>query len=84
MIDNRPDYSKVRLTASKAIRLKCLDCCGENMAEVTRCHIVKCPLWRWRSGKEQRDSLYVNNRPINRNPKFLRTAAEKTALEGEA
>ena len=36
----------------KAIRLKCLDCCCGNAAEVRRCHIVDCPLWVYRLGTE--------------------------------
>lgn len=38
------------LPRGKAIRAKCLDCCGDNSAEVARCHIVKCPLWPFRFG----------------------------------
>ena len=41
-----------RVNRSKAIRLKCLDCCCGNRAEVRRCHIMDCPLWRYRMGKE--------------------------------
>lgn len=39
-MDDRKDYSKIRLTASKAIRLKCLDCCGGSIAEVRECGII--------------------------------------------
>lgn len=42
-----------RLTRGKAIRLKCLDCCCGNSAEVRRCSSVKCPLWRYRMGREE-------------------------------
>ena len=34
----------------KAIREKCLDCCGGVGGEVRDCHIVKCPLWPYRFG----------------------------------
>jgi hypothetical protein len=54
MNDDRADYSKIRITASKAIRLKCLDCCCWQLAEVVACHIVRCPLWSYRLGKETR------------------------------
>ena len=37
-------------TPMKAIRLKCLDCCAGQAAEVRRCHIEKCPLWKYRFG----------------------------------
>lgn len=43
-----------RLTRGKAIRMKCLDCCCGNSAEVRRCHIKDCPLWRYRMGSEKR------------------------------
>jgi hypothetical protein len=58
MADARPDYSKIRLRASKAIRAKCLDCVCWQPSEVRECTTVTCPLWRWRMGKEQVDELY--------------------------
>jgi hypothetical protein len=39
-----------KISATKAIRAKCLDCCGDNAAEVRRCHIVDCSLWPFRMG----------------------------------
>lgn len=44
-----------RVSRSKAIRLKCIDCCCGNMAEVRKCPAESCPLWRYRMGKEIRD-----------------------------
>lgn len=41
-----------RLTRSKAIRAKCLDCCCGNSAEVRKCPIAWCPLWIYRMGRE--------------------------------
>lgn len=41
-----------RVTRGKAIRLKCLDCCCGNSAEVRRCHITECALHRYRLGHE--------------------------------
>jgi hypothetical protein len=38
------------MTASKSIRLKCLDCSGESPKEVTLCHITDCALWPKRMG----------------------------------
>lgn len=32
--------------------MKCLDCCCGNPAEVRRCPMRECPLWRYRMGKE--------------------------------
>lgn len=50
-----------RLTRAKAIRLKCLDCCGDSSKEVLKCASVNCPLWRYRRGKEERDELYCHS-----------------------
>ena len=44
-----------RVSRSKAIRLKCIDCSGGNMAEVRKCPAEHCPLWRYRMGKEIKD-----------------------------
>lgn len=54
----RPDYSKIRTTSTRAIRLKCMDCCCQQIVSVRECLIKTCPLWRYRMGKEQRDGLY--------------------------
>ena len=56
-----------RVSRSKAIRLKCIDCCCGNMAEVRRCPATNCPLWRYRMGYEENDEL-----------KPLRKSAENT------
>ena len=44
-----------RVSRSKAIRLKCLDCCCGQAAEVRKCPAVDCPLWRFRMGREIKD-----------------------------
>lgn len=44
-----------RVGRSKAIRLKCLDCCADQAAEVRRCPAENCPLWRYRMGREIKD-----------------------------
>ena len=49
-----------RISRSKAIRLKCIDCCCGNMAEVRKCDIIACPLWRYRMGKEIKDTSSEN------------------------
>jgi len=36
---------------AKAIRVKCLDCCCYNAAEVKRCTLTKCMLFPFRMGK---------------------------------
>lgn len=52
-----------RLSRSKAIRMKCIDCCCGNMAEVRRCPSTNCPLWRYRMGHEENDEL----KPLRKN-----------------
>lgn len=43
---------KERITRGKAIRLKCLDCCGGSSSEVKICPAVKCPLHPFREGHD--------------------------------
>lgn len=50
-----------RIGRAKAIRLKCIDCCAGNMAEVRKCPAVNCPLWRFRMGREVKDEDCVEN-----------------------
>lgn len=49
-----------RIGRAKAIRLKCIDCCGGNTAEVRKCPATHCPLWRFRMGKEIKDDTSEN------------------------
>ena len=50
-----------RVSRSKAIRLKCLDCCADQAAEVRRCPATNCPLWRYRMGREVKDDTFEKN-----------------------
>ena len=50
-----------RVSRSKAIRLKCLDCCCGQPAEVRKCPAVDCPLWRFRMGREVKDDTLSEN-----------------------
>jgi hypothetical protein len=50
-----------RIGRAKAIRLKCIDCCAGNMAEVRKCPAINCPLWRFRMGREVKDEDCVEN-----------------------
>jgi len=45
----------VDITRSSAIRLKCLDCTGNQQAEVTKCPAYMCPLWPYRSGGHRQE-----------------------------
>lgn len=47
-----------RVSRSKAIRLKCLDCCCGQAAEVRKCPATSCPLWRFRMGREIKDETF--------------------------
>lgn len=49
-----------RITRGKAIRLKCLDYCCGNYAEVRRCPATNCPSWRYRMGSEKKGQEAVN------------------------
>lgn len=40
---------------AKAIRMKCLDCCCGQAAEVRKCPSTLCALWRFRMGREIKD-----------------------------
>ena len=62
-----------RITRAKAIRLKCLDCCCGQAAEVRRCHIESCALWRYRMGKEENDDL----KPIRKNSELANDFEEE-------
>ena len=35
----------------RAIRMKCVECCCGNVAEVRRCEMMDCTLWPYRLGK---------------------------------
>jgi len=48
-----------KLSGSKAIKAKCLDCAGSTK-EVTLCHIFDCPLWQWRCGCHINSTVYKN------------------------
>ena len=50
-----------RVGRAKAIRLKCLDCCCGQAAEVRKCPAVDCPLWRFRMGREIKDDTFEEN-----------------------
>ena len=40
-----------RMSPVQAIRRKCLDCCGHQLAEVRLCEAISCPLWPFRAGR---------------------------------
>lgn len=44
------DYRGQEITRASAIRLRCLDCCGNLRAEVRECPAIECPAWQYRMG----------------------------------
>lgn len=56
-----------RITRGKAIRLKCLDCCCGNAAEVRLCQLRRCPLWRFRMGREALAEIGGDRREFQEN-----------------
>lgn len=42
---------------AKAIRAKCLDCCGGERVEVRQCWALKCPLFPYRFGKKPKAAI---------------------------
>ena len=59
-----------RVSRSKAIRLKCLDCCAGQSAEVRRCPANNCSLWRYRMGKEENDELKPIRKSTEKSDEF--------------
>ena len=49
--DKPPLKDHLKKNPLKAIRANCLDCSGNQAAEVRRCHLTDCPLWPFRMGK---------------------------------
>ena len=50
-----------RITRSKAIRMKCIDCCCGNRAEVRKCPSMDCPLYPFRMGNENKAKVLMMN-----------------------
>ena len=48
-----------KLTRSKAIRAKCLDCAGGTSKEATLCHVFNCPLWQYRFANSLKSSEFT-------------------------
>ena len=38
------------MSPGRALRLRCLDCCGNQVSEVRACTAVRCPAWPFRMG----------------------------------
>lgn len=69
------------LTRSQAVRLKCLDCCNGQIAEITRCAVRDCPLYPYRGGPARKIvGLIRNNQPRHLEPEPKCNADEPPAF----
>jgi len=50
-------FTVYKLHQLKAIRLKCLDCCGYHAKEIKLCPATFCPLYPYRQGKLPKNDL---------------------------
>ena len=64
------------LTPLKAIRAKCLECCGGSAKEVRLCQSPQCPLWGLRSGHRPR----VYKIPKTKKTRFWKKKPRKNQL----
>jgi hypothetical protein len=60
----------------KVIRLKCLDCTAGSSHEVAICHLIDCPCWPYRFGK---NPFSTRKGPPAGNIEALRRAREARA-----
>lgn len=71
-LEDTEDGNPKVMTPMKAIRAKCLDCCGGQYSEVKMCPCTNCPLYDFRLGKNP-----------NRKPRNL-TEEQREALRERA
>ena len=50
VVDTKDVIQEVDLTPIRAIRLKCMDCCCFDWAEVRECELTECSLHSYRMG----------------------------------
>lgn len=76
-----PDYSQPanRTTATRAIRLKCRQCCPGSYREIERCELTICPLWPHRFGIRPQTALKRSKRVATGG-----VSDEKAAVAGQA
>ena len=77
-----------RATPVKSMRLKCLDCMGNNQAEVRRCTAWSCPLWPYRmakKGKPPPDWIHPDDDKLPEDiPEESDEDEEETVVDGES
>ena len=52
----------------RAIRAKCIDCCGGQLYEVNKCAIDTCPLWAFRRGHRPKAQIPQEDAQNLQNP----------------
>ena len=50
-VDELTELGHMCMSPLKALRLRCIDCCGGSAPEVRLCTAVDCPAWPFRMGK---------------------------------
>jgi len=48
-----------KITPLKAIKAKCLDCCGYQKKEVKFCSALNCPIWLFRFGRNPKSQNHL-------------------------
>lgn len=69
-----------KLTPIKAIRAKCLDCCGGQPYEVRLCTVVNCPLYAYRMGHRPKEGSYTTNGTYTEKTAATTAFQENTAV----
>lgn len=69
-------------TPMQAIRLKCLDCCGNQYSEVRTCSSLDCPLWYHRIGIRPSKEVLAKNMLLSK--EFFAKMQNKSAAEVDA
>lgn len=71
-----------KLSLPQQIKLKCLDCCGGEYAEVTECPAETCPLWTMRLGRYTKTGEYWTKHHADYVREDLDGAVDKIDSEG--
>ena len=66
------------MSATEAIRARCLDCCAGQPSEVRACMALACPSWPWRMGTNPWRSVSEGRRESGR-----RLAAQRAAKSSQ-
>jgi hypothetical protein len=73
-----------RISRGKAMRIKCLDCCGDSANEVRLCVAVDCALWPFRMGTDPWRAPVSEARMEHARQMGMKRAAERsTPLNGK-